>query len=452
MLLLCTLLLCARAPYAAGQCRLSVLYFDNLSGKQRHSYLSKALTELLIQDLSQLKGLALVERQELEKVTGELALGLTGLVDETTSPKLGKMLGATHLLTGAFRVSRGDIAVMHKLIAVEDATVVGAGNAEGKTRDLMAVKAAVSASVVENLAKVLPDLKASAVDPERSSASLEQLLSYGEALTHKDNGEYEKARTVLKSLLGTAPSMRVAKSELADIDRRIAEYDKRREQLLRRQQKEPLTFQSFTQVALGFASSLKYTKLLEYCIPIRKEPPQAPEGSAISGPEYVDYYIVLALYSLKRWSDAVPEAERFLKLYPTSMYYGSVKLYLTQAANEISAMEGKKRRAEEKARPLLKEAEAATGSRRSLLYFQAAMAYFGEGVHRRALECFRSANLRELEESGVPADNVLLSIFMCYYNLQDRKQAEKIGKTMESFYPDSPSLQTVRTMMSMFPE
>lgn len=447
---LLTALFVATALSAAAP-RVSVLYFDNLSGRERHAAFGKALTEMLISDLSRVNGITVVERQKLEELNKEMALGLTGLVDESTAPKVGKMLGAAYIMAGSYDISRRNVTVTYKVVNVETAVVVAAGTAEGESSDITKVKTAIISSTVEQMAQALPGLKRSETG-DTEAVALEEAVAYGEALEHTDRGDYEKARTVLKGLLGKKPRFRYAETALSELESRIAEYDKRREEALRKERGQPLTWQSFTQVTVGYTSSMQYTKLLEYCRDVRKNPPPAPEGSMVDTRQMADYYVVLALYSLNRWDEMLPEAEQFLKAYPSSMYYNAVKTYLSQAAGELSGRDAKRKRAEQAVAPLLAKLESADRERHPFLYFEIASAYMGEEIWDKALEYFSHIDLRRLESTGIPGDTVLMSIFICYYRLQDRKGATRVMKAAETFYPESEQLQSMRTMMSMLPQ
>lgn len=87
--------------HAKSDITLSVLYFYNLAQVEEFSYLTKALSEMLISDLQQVKDIVIIEREQIEKVTQEMALGQTGMINEITAPKVGGMLGARYLLTGS---------------------------------------------------------------------------------------------------------------------------------------------------------------------------------------------------------------------------------------------------------------------------------------------------------------------------------------------------------------
>ncbi len=71
---------------------------------QKFSALGLGLSEMMITDLSQVPGLVLVERVRLQALLEEMAVGQSGLVDEATAPRFGKLLSAAKIIHGNFDV------------------------------------------------------------------------------------------------------------------------------------------------------------------------------------------------------------------------------------------------------------------------------------------------------------------------------------------------------------
>ncbi|MCJ7813387.1 tetratricopeptide repeat protein [bacterium] len=82
----------------------AVLYFLDLSNDPQWVPLQKGLAEMLITDLSQVEELKVVERLRLSRLMEELRLSTSGLMDESTAPRLGKLLGARHMVKGSYMV------------------------------------------------------------------------------------------------------------------------------------------------------------------------------------------------------------------------------------------------------------------------------------------------------------------------------------------------------------
>jgi tetratricopeptide (TPR) repeat protein len=69
-----------------------------------YAALSKGLAEMLITDLSQVKSLEVVERLRVQALFDEMALGQSGLVDETAAAKFGSLIRAGKIVRGAYTV------------------------------------------------------------------------------------------------------------------------------------------------------------------------------------------------------------------------------------------------------------------------------------------------------------------------------------------------------------
>ena len=82
----------------------AVLYFLSLSDDPQWQPLQKGLAELIITDLSQIEELKVIERLRLNSLMEELNLSVTGLMDENTSPRVGKLLGTRSMIKGSYLV------------------------------------------------------------------------------------------------------------------------------------------------------------------------------------------------------------------------------------------------------------------------------------------------------------------------------------------------------------
>lgn len=60
-----------------------------------------ALSEFIVQDLTKVQSLTLVERTQLDAILRELELARSGAVDPNTAPRVGKLIGAGRVVTGS---------------------------------------------------------------------------------------------------------------------------------------------------------------------------------------------------------------------------------------------------------------------------------------------------------------------------------------------------------------
>jgi len=99
VLILCLSLL-GSAAFATyfNKPRLSVRAFDNKAGG---NVPAAAITEMMTTELFNSGLFNLVEREKLNYVADEIRLGMSGLVDESTAPEVGRIQGAQYTMTGA---------------------------------------------------------------------------------------------------------------------------------------------------------------------------------------------------------------------------------------------------------------------------------------------------------------------------------------------------------------
>ena len=82
----------------------AVLYFLSLSNDPQWKPLQKGLADMMITDLSQIEDLHVIERLRLQYLMEELNLSVTGLIDENTAPRAGKLMSAGTLIKGSYMV------------------------------------------------------------------------------------------------------------------------------------------------------------------------------------------------------------------------------------------------------------------------------------------------------------------------------------------------------------
>ncbi len=82
----------------------AVLYFLSVSDDPQWIPLQKGLAEMIITDLSQVEELTVIERLRLSKLMEELRLSASGLIEEDTAPRLGKLMGARYMVKGSYMV------------------------------------------------------------------------------------------------------------------------------------------------------------------------------------------------------------------------------------------------------------------------------------------------------------------------------------------------------------
>ncbi len=70
----------------------------------KYEALGKGLSEMMLIDLGQVKNLQVIERIRIEALLDELKFGQSNKVDQSTAPRLGKLLSAGRVVSGSFNV------------------------------------------------------------------------------------------------------------------------------------------------------------------------------------------------------------------------------------------------------------------------------------------------------------------------------------------------------------
>jgi TolB-like protein len=107
--------------------KIAVLDFQ-LQGGKRDEDMGKIVSEWIITALVKEGRFDVVERRYLEKVLEQQKLGVSGLVDENSASKLGKVLGAKIVITGSVMQFQNIMEVNARIIEVESSSIVAAEN------------------------------------------------------------------------------------------------------------------------------------------------------------------------------------------------------------------------------------------------------------------------------------------------------------------------------------
>jgi TolB-like protein len=210
----------ALRPTHAETTTVAVLYFDNnsLLEPEKYDALRKGLCDMMITELSAIAALAVVERAELERVLGEIALGQSGVVDEQSAPKVGKMLGARTLLLGSFMKGMGDeIRIDARLVEVESGRVLKAEEVSGRTGKLFRLIQKLVFEFTEQLEVTVHRDERKKIE-STNRVGLEALRAYSEGLEALDAGDTDRARRHFTEALELDESFERARTQLQRLE------------------------------------------------------------------------------------------------------------------------------------------------------------------------------------------------------------------------------------------
>jgi len=178
----------------ANPTTIAVLDFENHSLFDKDSYnpLSKGLSEIMITELSRVGSLQVVERRKLQTLLDELKLSQSGLLQEETL-NVGKILGAEHLLFGAFMVTMHDqIRIDLRIVDTETGLTVKADQVTGKTSKILSLMKKLGKKIIRNLNIKMTSQEEKTFDAS-DTVNFKAMLFYSQGLVFEDSGDTVRA-------------------------------------------------------------------------------------------------------------------------------------------------------------------------------------------------------------------------------------------------------------------
>lgn len=225
--------LLSATPAQAATTRLAVLYFDNNTADRQLDVLQKGLADMFITDLAS-AGLVVVERDKLQAILGELKLQRSRYINKRTAVKIGKGLGATHVVTGAFALQADKIRLDARLITVRGGRVVTGANVIGPKTDIFKLEQ----QLVEKFANNLRGGGGTAAPPPRryrpqrrsrtQVPDVKTLVDYSRGLDLIDKGQFRAAQLRLAAVTMSAPTFGLAAQRERELKRRLKQAGQKR--------------------------------------------------------------------------------------------------------------------------------------------------------------------------------------------------------------------------------
>jgi sugar lactone lactonase YvrE len=116
---------------AAAKTRIAVVDLESQGEKAKQQDAGKMAAQLLSTAFVQDGRFDVVERQALQKIIEEQKLGISGLIDATTAAQLGRVVGATYIVTGAVISYPQGMDLVVKILETESGTIKVADSMSG---------------------------------------------------------------------------------------------------------------------------------------------------------------------------------------------------------------------------------------------------------------------------------------------------------------------------------
>ncbi|MEW6431972.1 MAG: CsgG/HfaB family protein [Myxococcota bacterium] len=205
----------------------AVLYFDNNTNQAEFDVLRKGLAEMMVTDLVAWDGVTVVERDRIEAVLGELKLQSSKAFDKSTTVKVGKLVGATHLIGGAFILQGDKLRVTARIINQRTGEVVGKGSVE-VTDDKDRIFD-IEQQLVDKLTVAIDLRLKDPTQRKRAKApNLDALLQYSRAIDLSDRGRIDEAQKAMAAVVSKSPTFGMARERKEYLLKKLKEAEERR--------------------------------------------------------------------------------------------------------------------------------------------------------------------------------------------------------------------------------
>jgi TolB-like protein len=202
----------------------AVLYFTNgaIGAATEYAPLSKGLAEMLITELSANPEIRVVERDRLQALLEEQNLATANRVEPGTAAKIGKLLGALHMLMGAFVIDpKGQMRMDVRAINTETSELEYATSVSGKADRLLELVGQLGSKVNGGLKlpAVPPTVQPGMQVGAKGGNQLKSMMLLSRALEARDRKEQAQSVALMQQAIEANPDNPRAKMLLASLER-----------------------------------------------------------------------------------------------------------------------------------------------------------------------------------------------------------------------------------------
>lgn len=198
---------------------IAVLNFKNLGTNGDLDPLQKGLADMVITDLSKVKALRVVERARLQQLVQEIGFGSSGLVDEASAPRVGRLIGARTIVKGSYLdLSESTIRLDAGTANTAAGSFARADEVTGDLAQFFRLEKQLVLAIIDDLRVPLSQEERRAV-MEIPTESLLAFMAYSRALDAEDRGQYTDAYNGYQQAVTHDPGFALAKQQMLRVDR-----------------------------------------------------------------------------------------------------------------------------------------------------------------------------------------------------------------------------------------
>ena len=200
----------------AQQIVVSVSDFSVESANQQYTYIGKGISTLVAGELRKTKAVKLLERSKTNKILEEQKLSQTGLVDENSQVKLGKLLAADYIIFGEIIDMGKSLLISARMADVTTGEVVWEDSLTEKLETYDFIGAYFARSILTELnLNVTKEITAKVENKVEKEP--EAIVALSKGVDAYDKGDEETAKEELKAVQKLDPENEVAEFYLSKL-------------------------------------------------------------------------------------------------------------------------------------------------------------------------------------------------------------------------------------------
>lgn len=197
----------------------AVMYFTNGAIGSAHEELEplrKGIADMLVTELAANPRIRVVERDQLQKLLDEQSLGRSDNIDPETAVRIGRVLGAGHMLFGTYVTDfRNNMRLDVRAVDVETSRIVYTETVTDKTDNFMAMISRIAEKA--NAGMKLPEMPRQARDASSDRARklpFQVAMLYSRAIAEQDRGNTAGAVQLYRAVIEKFPDYEPAERAL----------------------------------------------------------------------------------------------------------------------------------------------------------------------------------------------------------------------------------------------
>lgn len=210
--------------YATGeeQIKIAVLEFENNSGKPDLEHLKKGIRDMITTDITQVNDITVVERARIDQVFKEINLSKSEYFDKDNSVKIGKLIGASYLLTGAYLLDNNTMRIDVRFVNVNSGMVVYAEKVQGQRDDFFDLEKVLVSAIIKKMKPNITSRELRRVN-QLQTESYETFDTYSQAVYLEEQGNLTEAIKIMQKASKEDPSFKMAQEKLSSFQKAVME-------------------------------------------------------------------------------------------------------------------------------------------------------------------------------------------------------------------------------------